>query len=495
MARSIIYEGTFFFDNVRYTLYPPVYSLLISPPYLLPSMKAIFLAIKVLNAFIISLSLFPLWLLAREFLTEKKALIIAAISSLAVPFVGFTPYILSENLFYPLALFQVYFTYKAFKTMELKWHLLAGAFLGFSIVVRINAFILVITYLFLAAAKFYAVKEKKRFLKFPIAFFLPLIIVALPWFLRNILHFGFSLQAILGRYVAEVPGVGHSTTLFSQVYWILLYCGYALFATAILFLPLTVVALLKTKNKNFRLLLIISLISLAGFILLAGIHSGAFPDWSDSRPIGRYIAQAFPLIILCGLIAVDKNIHKVLNLKMCLPFFILTIITLPLVQFKLYPLNNMSLAFFGAISYLSIFLALIIYLAAPCLLLLIRRISYKQIVLYAFAFFLIANIVNASIIYYSSKEVWGVKDEAMIGRWIDEHIETSSVIGVPSVEHSFCNIGEEKKPSILYSGMYFKNKIVCISGTESYDYVLTSEERGQAPIVSFGKLRLYGKQS
>lgn len=489
MARSIFFDNTFFFDNVQYTLYPPLYAIIIALAYLFSSMKLAFLTIKIINAFVISSSIFPIWLIAKDFLTKKRAIIAAVFASLVVPFMAFPAYPLSENLFYPLVLFQLYFTYKAVTTMHWKWHLLAGLFLGISFLARINGFVLLLPYGLLMLI--IIIRERRLFLKQSMAFLIPMIILVGSWFLRNALLFGFSLQGILGIYAVEVPGVGHTTTLFSQLYWIFLYCAYAIFATGIIFLPLALQSLFYAKNK-LRLFLSVSLLALAGFVILAGIHSGAFPNWKDSRPIGRYIAQVFPLIILAGFILAEKGCIKNFNLKWSVPTLLALFLALPLVSFVLLPLNNMSLVFLGVLTYLNFgFLAKILFVLLASSLLFLRYLNWKKILFILFVFFVIINALNFAVIIYSSHTIWEIKDESKMGVWIDENLNPSDIIGIPKEEHLFCEVGKDKISSALYVAMWFTNKVICLKNNEYYDYLLTQNAKPLEEVASFGGFYLY----
>ena len=106
-AKSLFFDNSLFFDGVNYLLYPPLYSIFLALTYLFSDMSLVFFTMKVLNVLLITSSLFPVYLLAKEFFDEKYAFYISIMACLLPPFFGFSNYVLSENLFFPLILFPV----------------------------------------------------------------------------------------------------------------------------------------------------------------------------------------------------------------------------------------------------------------------------------------------------------------------------------------------------------------------------------------------------
>jgi len=209
--------------------------------------------------------------------------------------------------------------------------------------------------------------------------------------------------------------------------------------------------------------------------------------------MGRYLEQSFPLIILGAFVLFDKNIQPGFTRK---EIFLAILAALPayfLLGFKLYPLNNMSLAFLGIITYVSSMFAVTALFLFFGLLVLVKRINFKSFSYFLICFLLLGNLDNFAMIYYSSQQDWLYRDEAVMGRWIDANLGKDDVIGVPVEEHGFCKIGVSRSASILYSGLYFKNKIVCIDGLSDYDYILTANALNHTKLASFGETAIYGK--
>ncbi len=91
------------FDN-RGLSYSPLYPALLSPIYALgASAPVAYSLIKFVNAFVISLAVFPTYGLARFVLPRRFSLLVAALS-LVAPVMTYSSFSMSENLAYPLAL-------------------------------------------------------------------------------------------------------------------------------------------------------------------------------------------------------------------------------------------------------------------------------------------------------------------------------------------------------------------------------------------------------
>jgi hypothetical protein len=87
--------------------YSPVYPLLISPVYaLFEGLPDAYAAVKVVNAFVMSLAAVPAYFLARRVASRGLALL-AALLTVAIPSLAYTGTVMTENVFYPLFLLFV----------------------------------------------------------------------------------------------------------------------------------------------------------------------------------------------------------------------------------------------------------------------------------------------------------------------------------------------------------------------------------------------------
>ena len=83
----------------------PVYPLLISPAYaLFGSLPHAYVAVKVINSLLVSLSAVPAYLIARRLLAPLPSLLAAALT-LTLPWLFFSALVMTENAFLPAFLF------------------------------------------------------------------------------------------------------------------------------------------------------------------------------------------------------------------------------------------------------------------------------------------------------------------------------------------------------------------------------------------------------
>ena len=104
LARSLAETGSFAVRGVPTTGYSTLYPALLAPAYwLFEGLTAAYSAAKATNAVVMSLAAVPAWLLARRVVGRRLALL-AALLAVALPSLAYTATLVTENLFYPLAL-------------------------------------------------------------------------------------------------------------------------------------------------------------------------------------------------------------------------------------------------------------------------------------------------------------------------------------------------------------------------------------------------------
>jgi Dolichyl-phosphate-mannose-protein mannosyltransferase len=104
LAQSIGRSGHLALFNEHGLSYSPLYSLVLAPIYTLGvSAPAAYSLIKLVNAVLMSLSIFPTYKIARFVLPRRSSLVAAGLSALA-PLMFYTSFSMSENLAYPVCL-------------------------------------------------------------------------------------------------------------------------------------------------------------------------------------------------------------------------------------------------------------------------------------------------------------------------------------------------------------------------------------------------------
>jgi Dolichyl-phosphate-mannose-protein mannosyltransferase len=104
LARSLVENGSFAVRGVPTSGYSILYPVLLAPAYaLFDGLPDAYGAAKATNAVAMSLAAVPAWLLARRVAGRWLALLGAAIA-VALPSMAYTATLVTENLFYPVAL-------------------------------------------------------------------------------------------------------------------------------------------------------------------------------------------------------------------------------------------------------------------------------------------------------------------------------------------------------------------------------------------------------
>jgi hypothetical protein len=116
LAESIGRTGRFALFNEPGLSYSPLYPLVLSPIYALgASAPTAYGLIKLVNAILISLAIFPTYKIARFVLSRRLSLVVAGLSALA-PLLAYSSFTVSENLAYPLCLLAVWAILEAVRT-------------------------------------------------------------------------------------------------------------------------------------------------------------------------------------------------------------------------------------------------------------------------------------------------------------------------------------------------------------------------------------------
>ena len=107
LAKSFAASGHFLVRDAATGGYGVVYPVLISPAYrLFHNLPLAYAAVKVINSVVMSLAAIPAYALARRMLAPRLSLFAAALA-VAIPSLGYTGTVMTENAFYPLFLVVV----------------------------------------------------------------------------------------------------------------------------------------------------------------------------------------------------------------------------------------------------------------------------------------------------------------------------------------------------------------------------------------------------
>lgn len=294
-------------------IYPPLYSLILSPAFLFDNWYD---SMIVINGLLSSFFLIPVWFLARKFVSPPMAMFLVLLTAL-LPFqVVYPRFIMSENL--AMLLFMSVMVLAVDGTKGSKWRaIVLGLVLGLSFLTKylfLPAIFIIILYWFLVdgfGGGSVLLLGRDNVIK--AAFLLiGLALAIIPWVV-------FAIYSNLPLYKAFGGGISgiRSTdiSVFSFVQFALAYFSYLVLSNAPMLVPLLLFGApiirrdirrrLITKDVKFLLLVFM----LAGLYWLVGTqHSfGAVYNYPIPQNIqGRYLMYLTPLLMIAGGMVVER---------------------------------------------------------------------------------------------------------------------------------------------------------------------------------------------
>lgn len=518
MARSFFYNQEFTVHSQIAIAFPPLYSILLSPAYLFNNMQVVFFFMKVINAILSSLIVIPAWLLGKEFLQRRDAFLFTILVSILPFSFSMTNYIMSENLFYPLILFFIYFFYKSFINTGYKYDILAGITLGLLLITRlISVFLLPMMALVILISVFRKnldqIKKKAVFF----SSFLVLILI----FLKPLISLLISKRnPVTGASEAANIFFLKEGSIISGLGWLVLYPGYLILASGVFFFMLAIYNIVKNKENNFFYFKWISLLSFVFVILLAINHNISLFQYQETllpmllgRPLGRYVIGILPLIILNGFMGARLLEGRKIPWKIALPTSLVLLVSSIIISFQLFPFNNLSLTYIGAMKYIfeyfvynkSTFEAVyhfgtvlffgILFFVTPILLARFK-VNLKKLF---YIFLVLFSMINLGIlgISYVNSQVWYDSDQMQIGLWINEHdgnrvskiLFDQDYIGKATKSEQQEYLGD----GYTIAGFWMNDEIRFddISNLNEYDFAITKKELDEDTLIQRGDWKLY----
>ncbi len=449
-ARSIFYNLTFG-SNYNGFWDEPLYPLIISISYIGKDMNLVFIFMKIINSIISSLVIFPVWLISKEFLTKRDSLKLAILVSLIPPMFSFSPYIMTENIFFPLFLFSVYLIYKSFTSVAYLWDILGGVFIGLTILSRMIGLILIPTIFLLWVISKQNKKNMPQFKKKCVLLSL-LILTLSPWvYIKATTSPDFSIDDMIGKYalntIKSIESQDQEYPYFRLITRFFIYLGYLILSSLTIFFLYSISIFKKAKeNLNLFILSFLYFILLIFILIIGANHGnyalniseipGHFPyKWLGGRVIGRYIDAIIPLVFIIGSISFfggNKISKKLLVLVSMVLIFSSTLTTI-----SLFPVNNMSLTHLGVLIFLlkslmqtKLLLVLfgIIFGVLPFIFVLIRNLDHEKLIKLSIVFFILLGLLNYSVISFNSFNSWYKQDQMQLGLWFNDFDNGKSVV-------------------------------------------------------------------
>jgi len=508
VAQGFFENFSFYFHEEIASPYPPLYTLIMSVTYIFRNISFIYPTIKIINSFISSLIVFPIFFIAKDFLNKKDAFAITILISFISLILVFPIFVMSENLFYFLSILFVYLLYNSFKSNSSKFFILSGIVLGLAFLTRILAVALIPAAIITC---FFVFKKTKVKFTNIIYHYIASLVTVFPWILRNLKLYGFKISSLFGAYSgSNLAALGSSNIFIPFLNWTVLYFGYALLASGILF-GIYFLSGIKSKNKKLSLISIISSIIIFFSVILAANHSArsgpsryaSLFSFFTGRPLGRYVGVAIILLILLGYIIYKKRLFNNKSLKYAT--ITSSIILLWSTQFiftALFPLNNQSLTYLGLFQlgmqklFLNTFstipkFSLPIFITTALILFIIPWFFYtlrktKIPYILIISLLIINSIAAYGVVYWNANNNWYNDERSEIGRFIDKNIDKNSVILIDS---KFEGQTDRRDPYPLYQqhkqgpknsllAFWFTNKVIFDNpvNNKNFDYLVTRDK-------------------
>lgn len=512
IALSFFKSKTFYLLDKPAGYPPPLYPIILSISYIFGDITAAYPVMKIINAFLSSLIIIPVFLIANEFISIKKSLIVAFLSSLLPASFSFTSTVMSENLFYPLFMFSLFFMMKSITEDNKKWDLMCGLSIGLSILTRVPGLVLLIILLFALFAKgIYlisleddiTIKVRKIFRVFidKWGIFLSSAVVVLPWLLRNGYYFGFSLGGLTGGSISMAGGIskygGSQPTnipIIDFIYWAMMHIGCFIFATFIIFFALAMLQTWKVVKQSFlnkedtnaklAAFIIISWFSFATLVLFCAyqkFHGGSYL-------MGRYLDSILPAFIIIGAVGLDSFTTR--DFKSLLGTLIVCSFSLAFI-----PINSLIRAYntpdayallvpqrlyeMGVLSFEPnvIFIKLFLLILPFFFLILAKKnaLKWKCIAPLLLVFFVVNSLVASCVMYAASTDA---QDEMKVGLWLHENAPKNSAI-------LFDERDADRMNWAMWGTTFWTDNVVKIGDVSAFDadYVVSLHRLNHLPLV------------
>ena len=270
------------------------------------------------------LAVIPMYFLAKKFFRQEIAMIGAC-------FFLFSPYLIENSL---LGITDSLFIFLIVSFLSLffsdKKSSIIGSFfvLGLSSLVRYESLLLIIPTTIIFLAKYRSNISFRKFYWVGLAlFFLAIIPMAL-WKIQMGIPDGFTSHLLAGADVVINQGSIYSeTTKFNLVLGIMnlpKYIGASLLPICFIFVPYSIISLIKKENNNFRYLIFLGIFSLIPALYA---YSRGFEDT-------RYVFAVLPILIIASLFLIEKIILKIKKTDVITFGFIILIIISSVIFFN-----------------------------------------------------------------------------------------------------------------------------------------------------------------
>jgi hypothetical protein len=436
---------------------PPLYSVSISPAYFFGDMEDTFIAIKLINSFVMSSAMFPIFLLARRFMPFAWSFTVALLSAMIGPmFYTFT--IMSESLHYPLIMWIFYLIHMSLITHDKRIDIILGIVFALALLNKMSSLAIFVSYIFLmgliseASIGFAAVRRFPRvYLQALLRYryvFITFVITVLPYIFY---------RAIATDNNAVVPYANVWRKFFRNITdfdilkylkWFFIYLGQLNLSTGLFMLPLSafmIVLLCKSNRKEEKLFGIFTLIVITGVLSLAVLQSG----YNLERLTERHFFVLTPLVFILAFLWLQGQIKQIpLILTVIISLTVIIAIGSALFLPSRTAGPGVDSAFIDSLRWVIYFagrhgvnevvVKLVIFIISSAFIIIAPVVRKKRMYRCIITFLLVFNLSITSISYYqAARKLENLKRSRLpVVRWINKCISYPSnvvFLGVPRV--------------------------------------------------------------
>ena len=341
--------------------YPPLYPLLLTTT--LPFGFYTFDLIKMINVLLSSSIVFPIYLISRRFLKAEQSLLVVLGASLLPFHLVFPRRIQSENLYFPLFYWALYFIVSdpQNECRHSVWDVLSGVLLGILYLTRYITLALLPVFLLgwgLKISRNSASSEQHAF--HWIRRFLLLAACGLgsylPWIAAGLSH-GYTFKDMLGLFITASVENPQQLSFANLMLWILIYAAYLVLMAAPV-LPFLVLLVrdffsnrLGQESKHWFILSI----ALTAVYSAAVVRHSWRANYNAEIPMkimGRYLIFLAPLFLISAMLALRerKQNERPAGLSMLIiPAGLISGAYLLLIQKSIIPISAGALNALGAV--------------------------------------------------------------------------------------------------------------------------------------------------
>lgn len=410
-------------ENAKYILkldyysshYPPLYSLIQSLSFVVDASN-FYLVMQVINVILSSLLVYPTWLLAKKYLGYKDRIVVS-ILILLIPFqVVYPRIIMSENLYYSLFIFLVYFTIISSEKLRYIDSVILGITIAFCLMTRYMTYALLPTIVFIWVVLSY-ISMKLRNLKLiqmikewlckGSTIVISTFIISMPWIFTRYIK-GYPILEIFNKNRTEYISTSGSEHLIK---WTVFYGCLFVLSLSPLLLPLffgllnSKIIKLDNDEKKFTFATIFITIP----IYLTAIKHSSQAYYNQDIPyyiIGRYTTYVLPLWLILSYILIKKIYNsdekRTNNIKLIISTVISEILIyisyLTIIKGRFYKISDSFVLVVNATDVYSysgggiIFLFFAIMLIILCLIFLIKK-QFSLFTSMLFLFYIISSLI------------------------------------------------------------------------------------------------------